>query len=49
MVRPGVLNILDGYDSSALRGYILQGLSGAYAKADMADDSWSSIEQAEGY
>jgi tetratricopeptide (TPR) repeat protein len=45
----GALNILDGYDSSVLRGYILQGLSEAYAKADKADESWKSIEQAEGY
>jgi tetratricopeptide (TPR) repeat protein len=45
----GALNLLDGYDSSALRGYVLQALSEAYAKADMINDSWRSIEQAEGY
>jgi tetratricopeptide (TPR) repeat protein len=45
----GALNILDGYDSSVLRGYILQGLSEAYAKANKTDESWRSIEQAEGY
>lgn len=45
----GALNILDGYDSSVLRGYILQGLSEAYAKANMADESWRSIERAEEY
>jgi len=45
----GALNILDGYDSSVLRGYIFQGLSEAYAKADMADESWRSVEKAEGY
>jgi tetratricopeptide (TPR) repeat protein len=45
----GALNILDGYDSPTLRGYILQGLSEAYAKANMVDESWKSIEQAEVY
>lgn len=43
------LNILDGYDSSVLRGHIFQGLSEAYAKTDRADESWRSIEQAERY
>jgi tetratricopeptide (TPR) repeat protein len=45
----GALNILDGYDSSVLRGYALQGLSEAYAKANRTDESWKSVEQAEGY
>ena len=45
----GALTILGGYDSSVLRGYILQGLSEAHAKADRIDESWRSIEQAEGY
>lgn len=45
----GALNILDGYDSSVLRGYILQGLSEAYAKVNRTNESWGSIEQAEGY
>lgn len=43
------LNILDGYDSSVLRGYILQGLSEAHAKANSTSDSWRIIEQAEEY
>lgn len=43
------LNILDDCDSSILRGYILQGLSEAYAKVNMADDCWKSVEQAETY
>lgn len=45
----GALNILDGHTSSVLRGYILQGLSEAYAKANRTNESWGSIEQAEGY
>jgi transcriptional regulator with XRE-family HTH domain len=45
----GALNILDDNDSSVLRGYIHQGLSEAYAKAKMTDESWRSIERAEGY
>ncbi|HZO70860.1 MAG TPA: helix-turn-helix transcriptional regulator [Ktedonobacteraceae bacterium] len=45
----GALNILDGYNSSVLRGYIFQGLSEAYAKVDKTDESWKSIEQAEGH
>src|SRR5579859_4912775 len=45
----GALNILDGYDSSTLRGYILQGISEAYAKEASANESWRSIEQAEEY
>lgn len=43
------LNILDEHDSSALREYILQGLSEAYAKAKMVDNSHKSLEQAENY
>ena len=43
------LNILDGADSSILRGYILQGLSEAYARAGQACESWRSIEEAEKY
>lgn len=45
----GALTLLDGCDSSVFQGYILQGLSEAYAKANRADESWRAIEQAERY
>ncbi|QBD82592.1 XRE family transcriptional regulator [Ktedonosporobacter rubrisoli] len=45
----GALNLLDDHGSLVLRGYILQGISEAYAKVARADESWRSIEQAEKY